>query len=104
MEAEKMQATTNITKTLLEITGEPRLEIAILDILKDAIEHRIEKIERELKRFEEKYHMAFNEFKGKFDREEIPEPYSYDIEMDYLEWESLVSRLSKYKTLLSNLP
>ena len=55
-----MQATTNITKTLLEITGEPRLEIAILDILKDAIEHRIEKIERELKRFEEKYHIAYS--------------------------------------------
>ena len=43
-----MQTTTNITKTLLEITGEPRLEVAILDILKDAVEHRIERVEREL--------------------------------------------------------
>lgn len=99
-----MQATINITKTLLEITGEPRLEVAILDILKDAVEHRIERVESELKRFEEKYHMTFNEFKGKFDREEIPEPYSYDNEMDYLEWEGLVGRLSKYTALLSNLP
>ncbi|MBI4687386.1 MAG: hypothetical protein HY756_06355 [Nitrospirae bacterium] len=48
--------------------------------------------------------IAFNEFKEKFDREEIPEPYSYDIETDYLEWEGLVSRLSKYKSLLNNLP
>lgn len=99
-----MPVATNISKTLLEITGEPRLEIAILDILRDAIEHRIERIERELKKFEEKYHTAFNEFKEKFDREEISEPYSYDIEMDYLEWEGVVSRLSRYKALLSNLP
>lgn len=99
-----MPVATNISKTLLEITGEPRVEIAILDILKDAIEHRIEKIEKELKRFEEKYHVTFNEFKEKFDREEIHKPYSYDVEMDYLEWEGLVSRLSRYKSLLFHLP
>lgn len=99
-----MQVATNISKPLLEITGEPRLEIAILDILRDAIEHRIERIERELKVFEEKYHMAFNEFKEKFDRKEIPEPYSYNVEMDYLDWEGIISRLIRYKALLSNLP
>lgn len=34
-----MTIATNISKTLLEITGEPRIEIAILELLKDAIEH-----------------------------------------------------------------
>lgn len=33
----------------MDITGEPRAEIAILVILKDAVEHRIEKIEVEIK-------------------------------------------------------
>lgn len=99
-----MQAATNITKTILEITGEPRLEVAILGILKDAVEHRIERVEGELKRLEEKYSMTFGEFKGRFDREEFPGPYSYSIETDYLEWEGLVSRLSRYKALLDNLP
>ena len=40
-----MTLATNISKTLLDITGEPRIEIAILSVLKDAVEHRIEKIE-----------------------------------------------------------
>jgi hypothetical protein len=98
-----MTVSVNISKALLDITGEPKLEIAILEILKDAVEHRIEKIESEIKHFEEKYHLPFEKFKEKFDREEVPEPYSYDAERDYLEWEGLVSRLSKYKSLLPTL-
>ncbi len=94
-----MTVSVNISKALMDITGEPRAEIAVLEILKDAIEHRIEKIEAELKRFEEKYKMPFDVFKEKFNREEIPEPYSYSVEMDYLEWEGLINRLSKYKKL-----
>lgn len=98
-----MTVSVNISKTLMDITGEPRTEIAVLEILKDAIEHRIEKIEAELKKFEEKYKMPFDVFKEKFNREEIPEPYSYSVETDYLEWEGLISRLSKYKSLLASL-
>ena len=98
-----MTVSVNISKTLMDITGEPRAEIAILEILKDAVEHRIEKIEAEIKRLEEKYQMAFEEFKTMFEKKEIPDSYSYDIEMDYLEWEGLTSRLKKYKNLLSNL-
>ena len=38
-------------------------------------------------------------FKEKFNKKEIPEPYSYSVEIDYLEWEGLISRLSKYKKM-----
>jgi hypothetical protein len=98
-----MTVSLNISKTLMDITGEPRTEIAILEILKDAVEHRIEKIEAELRKLEEKYNMPFDVFKGKFEGGEIPEPYGYDVEMDFLEWEGLISRLNKYKTLLASL-
>ena len=98
-----MTVSVNISKALMDITGEPRAEIAVLEILKDAIEHRIEKIEAELTKFEEKYKMPFDVFKEKFNRKEIPEPYSYSVEMDYLEWEGLIIRLSKYKSLLASL-
>lgn len=87
----------------MEITGEPRIEIAILELLKDAVEHRIEKIEAELRNLESKYHMTFDEFKNKFNNEEIRDSYSYGVETDYLEWESLINRLSKYKSLLATL-
>ena len=98
-----MAIATNISKTLLEITGEPRIEIAILELLKDAIEHRIEKINAEIKNLEGKYLMSFEEFKNKFNSGKIPDSYSYSIETDYIEWEGLVNRLSKYNSLLSTL-
>lgn len=94
-----MTIATNISKTLMEITGEPRIEIAILELVKDAIEHRIEKINAEIKNFEGKYCLSFEEFKNKFNSGKIPDSYSYGVETDYLEWEGLVNRLSKYNSL-----
>ena len=91
----------NISKTLMEITGEPRADIAILEIIEDAVEHRIEKISAEIKGLEEKYSMTFGEFKKRFEAGEIPEAFSYEVETDYLEWEGLVSRLNKYRSLLA---
>lgn len=98
-----MTIATNLSKTLLEITGEPRTEIAILELLKDAIEHRIEKITAEIKNLEGKYYMSFEEFKNKFNSGQIPDSHSYSVETDYLEWEGLVSRRSKYNSLLSTV-
>lgn len=98
-----MTLATNISKTLLEVTGEPRVEIAIYGLLKDAIEHRIEKIEAEIKRLEGKYRMPFKEFADRFNKGEISDSFGYAVETDYLEWEGLVSRLNKYKSLLDSL-
>lgn len=98
-----MTIATNITKTLMDLTGEPRVELAIMDLLKDAIEHRIEKIEKEINDYEKKYGMSFEEFKEKFEKGEIADSYSYDVEMDYLEWEGLISRLDKYIKMLDDL-
>jgi len=98
-----MTIATNITKALMDLTGEPRIELAIMDLLKDAIEHRIEKIEKEINDYEKKYGMSFEEFKEKFNKDEISDSYSYDIEMDYLEWEGLISRLEKYTNMLNDL-
>jgi len=98
-----MTLATNISKTLLELTGEPRAEVAIYELMKDAVEHRIEKIETEMKKLEDKYRMTFKDFMEKFQKEEIPDSYGYNVESDYLEWEGLISRLNKYKSLLNSL-
>lgn len=45
-----MTLATNISRTLMEVTGAPRVEVAIYGLLKDAIEHRVEKIEAEIKK------------------------------------------------------
>lgn len=98
-----MTIATNITKALMDLTGEPRIELAIMDLLKDAIEHRIEKIQKEINGYEKKYGMRFEEFKERFEKNEIADSYSYDVEMDYLEWEGLVSRMQKYTKMLDDL-
>jgi hypothetical protein len=98
-----MTIATNIAKTLMDLTGEPRVELAIMDLLKDAIEHRIEKIEKEIDLYKKKYDMSFEEFKRKFEKNEIANSYSHDVEMDYLEWEGLISRLEKYTRMLNDL-
>jgi len=98
-----MVISATILKALTEITGEPRVELAIREIIKDSIEHRIEKIEREIKALEKKYGMNFKEFEQKFQQEQIPNQYSYEIEKDYLEWEGLETRLKKYQSLLDLL-
>jgi hypothetical protein len=100
---DKMTIATNISKALMDITGEPRPEIAILELMRDAIDHRIEKIETEIRKYEERHRMTFKEFKDKFEKGNIPDSYSYNVETDYLEWEGLISRLSNYKSLLSTL-
>lgn len=93
----------NVAKIIMELTGEPRIELAILDLLKDAVEHRIEKLEKEIQNYEKKYGMNFEAFKEKFEKNEMPDSYSYEVEMDYLEWEGLVSRIKKYTRLLDEL-
>jgi hypothetical protein len=98
-----MTISANILKALTEITGEPRVELAIVEIIKDSVEHRIYKIEQEIKTLEKKYNMNFKEFEQKFQREQIPDQYNYETERDYLEWEGLEIRLKKYQNLLGLL-
>ena len=94
-----MTISANILKALTEITGEPRVELAIREIIKDSVEHRIRKIEQEIKTLEKKYTMNFKEFDQYFHKEQIPDQYSYETERDYLEWEGLETRLKKYHSL-----
>lgn len=97
-----MTLAAGISKTIMEITGEPRVELAVVALLEDAVEHRIEKIEAAIKIYEKKYGMSFEEFKKRFEKGEIPDSYSYNKETDFLEWEGLVSRIRRYRAILEN--
>ncbi len=52
----------------------------------------MESIEQELRAFEEKYGMTFEEFKKQWESEDRDEDYSWERERDYLEWEALITR------------
>jgi len=82
-------------KALTELTGEPRIEVALRITLKDSVEHRLEIIEREAFAFERKYGMSFEEFKHNWEQGKIFDKYSFEVEKDYWEWEGTISRKKK---------
>lgn len=86
-------------RALTELTGDPRPDVALLITLKDAVEHRLEKIDQAIHAFEQKYGMSFEQFQSRGEAGEIPNQFSYDIESDYLEWDGLVSRRKKIEKI-----
>lgn len=79
-------------KALTDITGETKLEVAINSTLRDALEHRMELVEKGIKSFEKRYGIGFSDFKKKWREGKIKDKFSYSIEKDYIEWETLATR------------
>ncbi|KXA91414.1 hypothetical protein AKJ57_01230 [candidate division MSBL1 archaeon SCGC-AAA259A05] len=87
-------------KLLKDITGEADLDLAMRATLKDALEHRLEEIERKEKEFREKSGMEFEEFEESWEDGKIKGKYSYDVESDYWGWEGLKTRRKKIEEAL----
>lgn len=79
-------------RALTKLTGESRFDIAVRVTLKDSVAYRLEKIDKEIKLFEQKYGMPFDQFSAQGEDGLIPNQFSYEVESDYLEWDGLVSR------------
>ena len=87
-------------KALTELTGEPRLDVALLIALRDAVEHRLEKVNGAIHSYEQEYKMHFEQFQARGQTESIPNQFSYKVENDYLEWDGLTSRKKKLEEIL----
>lgn len=81
-----------LLKALTDLTGEIHLDSALRMVTRDAIAHRLESIAKQLQTLEQKYGMSFEQFEIRFQAEELPNQYSYEVEQDYLEWEGLFCR------------
>ena len=81
-----------LLQALTDITGEIHLDSALRIVTQDAIAHRLESIATQLHILEQKYGMSFEQFDVRFQVEELPNQYSYEVEQDYLEWEGLLCR------------
>ena len=86
-------------QALTELTGEPRLNVALLLTLQDAIAHRLTKINADIQELEEKYGMPFEQFESLGKQEKLPNQFSFAVESDYLEWDGLVSRKKKLENM-----
>lgn len=89
---------------LHDITGEVEPVKAVHQTLRDAIEHRLEKISSSISKFEAKYHLSFTKFKKQWLVGKIARRYSLSVETDYREWEGLTSRRQKLTSMLQWLP
>lgn len=86
-------------RALTTLTGEPRLDIALLIALKDTVEHRLGKIDAATHELEQKYRMSFEQFLIYSEEGTIPNQFSYEVESDYLEWDGLMSRKKKIEKI-----
>ena len=80
------------TQALRDLTGEVRLDAALLLALRDAFTYRLEQIQHQLSTFETKYGMSFADYHQRWESENRPEDYTWDTERDYLAWEALITR------------
>ena len=87
-------------KILADITGESRLNVAISMTLKDAAKYRLSEINKRIKKFNEKYKIDFDKFEKLWKEGKIKDKFSYNVEKDYLEWDSLVTRKNKLERIL----
>lgn len=81
-----------LLKVLTDVTGEVHLDNALRIVAHDAIAHRLERIAVQIQALEHKYGISFEAFDARFQRGDIPNQHSYEVEQDYLEWEGLLGR------------
>ena len=86
-------------RALIELTGQPEIDLALLTTLRDALKYRLEKIDKALKALERKYGMSFSEFEAQGRAQRLPDQFSYEVEQDYFEWDSLVTRKRKLQEI-----
>jgi len=98
--------TLDISESMVEamdyIEGDS-LEGKISQLLINDLKNRLQRCSDRIVEFEAKYGYEFSEFKQAWQRKEINNRYSHEVESDFIEWESLVEErkylLSKLKKL-----
>ena len=84
-----LEISKDIYNALVESFGEDMLKDKIDDILLSAIESRVEHYTHEILKFEEKYGVTFKEFEQMWDKGDIKDKHSYEVEGDFMDWEML---------------
>ncbi len=98
-----LEIDSNMYNALIESFGEDTLKEKIDDLLISAIENRLEQFSREILKFEEKYGVPFGEFKQMWDRNEIKDKHSHEVEGDFIDWEMLEMEKRELLSTLSRL-
>ena len=79
----------NLVKEMLQDVKGKSFEEKLTMLLVRDLENRLHSCTERLYEFEKKYGQVFQEFKEAWETDKVPERYAYEIERDYMEWESL---------------
>ncbi|HUX76809.1 MAG TPA: hypothetical protein VMY40_09240 [Anaerolineae bacterium] len=88
-------------RALRDLTGEPRPDVALLLVLRDALAYRLGQIETDLRAFEAKYGMPFDEYRQRWESQDRDEDYHWEAKRDYLEWEALITQRARLEDVYS---
>jgi hypothetical protein len=91
-------------KIFSDLTGEDRFDVALHLAAKDLLRLKLKENQERLKFFAKRYGMSFEEFQNAWNKDQIIDKYSYDIEKDYWEWEAAQTDLVRLDEMLDNLP
>ena len=72
-------------------------------VIKDFLERRLEEAIKKIDAFEDKWAIRFDEFKERCGHDELPDksdPYSWEVEEDFREWEAAETLKKHYSHIL----
>ena len=96
----RVELSPRLGSLLARVTETPDLETALWKVLSEYIDLKTARIEETIEAFEKKWGMPFDEFAARCEEDTLDEdPYSYDVESDYWEWEAAETLLDHYKSL-----
>jgi hypothetical protein len=85
---------------LSQITETPDLETALLKVLIEYVDLKIDLLKRRIQAFESKWGMTFEEFSTRCEEDTLDrDAYAYDVESDFWEWEKAETLLHHYQDL-----
>lgn len=89
-----------LAESLMEITKEPQPDTALITLIHEFIKLKLESIEEKINKLKEKWNMSFKEFEKACKENKLKkDPYSYEVEKDYIEWEALITLKEYYENL-----
>jgi len=96
----KVMVSPRIGALLTQVTEVPDLETALWKVLSEYMDLKTERLRQSIHEFETKWEMPFAEFAERCAAGTLGEdPYAYQVESDYWEWESAETLLRHYKGL-----
>jgi hypothetical protein len=92
-----------IHRVLANLTGENRADVALELATKDLLRLKLKEVEGQIKEFETRHQMRFDEFKQAWNSDQVADKHSYAVEKDYWEWEAATGDEKKYREMLDEL-